>query len=290
MAKESCCSCGCEAVSKKKITIEYLFLDLRTCERCIGTDNVLDEVMITLTPALGTAGFEVEYNKIEMKTAEIAERYKFLSSPTIRVNGHDICKSVSENSCGCCSNISGTDVNCRVFEYNGKTYEVPPKEMLAEAILNAVFGKIEADCSCKEYKLPENLREFYEGKKKINKKGKFTMALFGKINKKVKTTSCCCGRNCDEKSMANKETAESINSGIKVLGSGCAKCNQLEVATKAALEQLGMDTTIEHVTDFSQIAAYGVMTTPALVIDGKVVSCGKVLKTEEIVKILQQVR
>ena len=77
---------------------------------------------------------------------------------------------------------------------------------------------------------------------------------------------------------------------MKVLGSGCAKCNQLEAAAKAALEQLGMDTTIDHVTDFSQIAAYGVMSTPALAIDGKVVSYGKVLKTEEVVKILQKVR
>ncbi|MDD4665939.1 MAG: thioredoxin family protein [Clostridia bacterium] len=75
---------------------------------------------------------------------------------------------------------------------------------------------------------------------------------------------------------------------VKVLGSGCAKCNQLEVATKEALQQLGMETTIDHVTDFSEIAAYGVMTTPALVIDGKVVSYGKVLKTEEVVKILQK--
>jgi small redox-active disulfide protein 2 len=68
------------------------------------------------------------------------------------------------------------------------------------------------------------------------------------------------------------------------------KCNQLEAATKAALEQLGMDTTIDHVTDFSQIAAYGVMTTPALVVDGKVVSFGKVLKIEEVVRLLQKIR
>jgi hypothetical protein len=51
-----------------------------------------------------------------------------------------------------------------------------------------------------------------------------------------------------------------------------------------------MDSTIDHVTDFAKIAAYGVMTTPALVIDGKVVSYGKALKTEEVVKILQKVR
>ena len=51
-----------------------------------------------------------------------------------------------------------------------------------------------------------------------------------------------------------------------------------------------MDTAIDHVTDFAKIAAYGVMTTPALVVDGKVVSYGKVLKTDEVVRILQKVR
>ena len=116
------------------------------------------------------------------------------------------------------------------------------------------------------------------------------MALFGKKKKDEKPTSCCCGGNFDSESMAKAESAKSEGASVKVLGSGCAKCNQLEAATKAALEQLGMDTTIDHVTDFSQIAAYGVMTTPALVIDGKVVSFGKVLKAEEVVKILQKVR
>ena len=51
-----------------------------------------------------------------------------------------------------------------------------------------------------------------------------------------------------------------------------------------------MDTTIEHVTDFSQIAAYGVMTTPALVVDGKVVSYGKVLKKDEAKALIRKVR
>ena len=51
-----------------------------------------------------------------------------------------------------------------------------------------------------------------------------------------------------------------------------------------------MDTTIEHVTDFSQIAAYGVMTTPSLVVDGKVVSYGKVLKKDEAKALIRKVR
>ena len=51
-----------------------------------------------------------------------------------------------------------------------------------------------------------------------------------------------------------------------------------------------MDTSIDHVTDFAKIAAYGVMTTPALVVDGKVVSFGKVLKPDEVAAILRKVR
>ena len=76
----------------------------------------------------------------------------------------------------------------------------------------------------------------------------------------------------------------------QVLGSGCAKCNALEEAVKAALLELHMDEAVDHVTDFAQIASYGVMTTPALVVDGKVVSYGKVLKREEAKALIQKVR
>lgn len=102
------------------------------------------------------------------------------------------------------------------------------------------------------------------------------MALFGK--KKEEAKGCGC-----------KEAAKSA-AGVKVLGSGCAKCNALEDAARAALTELGMDTAIDHVTDFSQIASYGVMTTPALVVDGKVVSYGRVLKKEEAKALILQAR
>ena len=51
-----------------------------------------------------------------------------------------------------------------------------------------------------------------------------------------------------------------------------------------------MDTAVEHVTDFAEIAAYGVMSTPALVVDGKVAVYGKVLKKEEVVELLHKLR
>lgn len=111
------------------------------------------------------------------------------------------------------------------------------------------------------------------------------MALFG-FGKKKTEESCCCGGCCGD---AAETTAAAGSSGellVKVLGSGCAKCNQLESAVKEAMKQLGLDPVVEHVSDYAQIAAFGVMSTPALVINGKVVSSGKVLKTEEIVRLL----
>jgi small redox-active disulfide protein 2 len=115
------------------------------------------------------------------------------------------------------------------------------------------------------------------------------MALFGMKNKKEETGACCCGGNCNAESMGKAEEAKTGGARIKILGSGCAKCNQLEAAVKEALSQLGLEESVEHVTDYSMIAAYGVMSTPALVVDGKVVSYGKVLKPEEVIAILKKV-
>ena len=116
------------------------------------------------------------------------------------------------------------------------------------------------------------------------------MGLFKRKSKNEENNACCCNGNCDSQQMAEAGKAKAEGSSVKVLGSGCAKCNKLEAATAEALKQLKMDPTIEHVTDFAKIAAYGVMSTPALVVDGQVVSYGKVLKTEEIVSILQKMR
>ena len=74
---------------------------------------------------------------------------------------------------------------------------------------------------------------------------------------------------------------------IKVLGSGCPNCKVLEVNTKKALEELKIKADVEKVTDISKIMEYCIMSTPALIIDEKVVSYGKVLSSNEIKKLLK---
>ena len=73
---------------------------------------------------------------------------------------------------------------------------------------------------------------------------------------------------------------------IKVLGSGCAKCNLLEEAAKRAVAQSGVDATVEKVTDMAAIMGYGVMTTPALVVDGQVRVSGRVPSVDELAALL----
>lgn len=74
---------------------------------------------------------------------------------------------------------------------------------------------------------------------------------------------------------------------IKVLGTGCTNCKRLEANTRQAVEELGLDAVIEKVTDIKDIMKYGVMKTPALVVDGKVKIMGRVPSAEEIKKYLK---
>lgn len=73
---------------------------------------------------------------------------------------------------------------------------------------------------------------------------------------------------------------------IKVLGGGCCKCENLLEAVKEAVAEKGIEAEIEYITDMARIMEYGIMSTPALIVDGKVVSIGRVLKAKEVAKYL----
>jgi small redox-active disulfide protein 2 len=73
---------------------------------------------------------------------------------------------------------------------------------------------------------------------------------------------------------------------IKVLGGGCRNCENLLAAVKEAVSEKGIEAEIEYVTDMSKIMEYGIMSTPALMVDNKVVSMGRVLKAKEVMKLL----
>ena len=179
---------------EKEIKIEYLFLDLNTCDRCIGTDGVLDEVVDVLRPVLELAGYQVIYQKQEITNVQLARKYRFLSSPTILVNGQDIFGTIAESDCGCCGDIAGVQVDCRVFEHDGKTYEVPTKEMLVDAILRTLYNP--SSRCCEAYQLPENLKRFFEGKTQKTA----SSCCCGPVSK-TDAAACCCSTNKNVVSM-----------------------------------------------------------------------------------------
>lgn len=74
---------------------------------------------------------------------------------------------------------------------------------------------------------------------------------------------------------------------IKVLGTGCANCKKLEANVKEAVNELGLDASVKKVEDIKDIMAYGVMRTPAIVVDEKVKVMGRVAKVEEIKEMLR---
>lgn len=74
---------------------------------------------------------------------------------------------------------------------------------------------------------------------------------------------------------------------IQVLGTGCAKCKQLTANAEEAVARLGLDAQVEKVEDLREIVKFGVMTTPALAVDGKVVAAGKLLSPEAVIALLR---
>lgn len=171
MAENTCgCRCTdsgcCSPPQIKKLTIDFLYLDLSICERCQSTEKNLDAAMDEVSTVLRAAGYELIVNKVNITSKELAMQHEFLSSPTIRVNGKDIALEVKESSCKDCGELCGDDVDCRVWTYDGIDYNEPPKALIINAILKEVYGNEGNGQKKKEnYHLPENLVKFFDGKK-----------------------------------------------------------------------------------------------------------------------------
>lgn len=160
------CSCGCTSdcckptQENKKINIDFLYLDLSVCQRCQGTEDSLDGAIEDVSAVLKAAGYDITVNKIHISTKELAIKYEFISSPTIRINGKDIALELKESNCKDCGDLCGDDVDCRVWIYEDKEYASPPKEMIVNAILREVYNPGH-DAEKNEYKMPENLETFF---------------------------------------------------------------------------------------------------------------------------------
>lgn len=109
--------------------------------------------------------------------------------------------------------------------------------------------------------------------------------------KKAPACACNCGCSASEVSEVSNDCCPEAKEGIcciKVLGAGCKSCHQQYENVKEAVKTLGLSVEAEYITDMEKVMEYGVMTMPAIVVNEKVVSQGKVLKTSEVEKLLNK--
>ncbi len=176
--QKSSCGCGCKPASSatpakggcscentKEVKIDFLYLDLTVCSRCQGTESTLVQSLEEVTKLLTSAGYRVKLNKIHINSIETAIAHRFVSSPTIRVNGVDIVSNTLESECKDCGDFCGDTVDCRDWLYEGKRYTEPPKEMVINAILKSVYVPSQVSKHKDAYVVPENIVKFFVAKK-----------------------------------------------------------------------------------------------------------------------------
>jgi hypothetical protein len=151
-----------------EITIEFLFVDLTSCMRCVGTDQSLEMALDIVRGVLDATGAAVKVRKTLVETAAQARELRFVSSPTIRINGRDLAFELKESPCGCegCTDGCGEQIACRVWTYRGEEYTEAPVGLIVDAILAEVYGGAPGPARTRHdaYELPENLASFFAGK------------------------------------------------------------------------------------------------------------------------------
>jgi hypothetical protein len=150
------------------ITIDFLFLDLTTCTRCVGTDRNLESALGIVRDVLAATGATVEVRKTLVETAEQARELRFMTSPTLRINWRDIALELKENPCGSevCICGDGEPIACRVWTYRGREYLQAPVGLIVDALLGELYGGVTRPADAPErYELPDNLESFFAGKR-----------------------------------------------------------------------------------------------------------------------------
>ena len=155
------------AAEPRKLDIDFLFLDLNTCTRCVGTNTNLEKALAAVAHVLNLIGVEQKLNKVLIDSAEKAQTHRFVTSPTIRVNGRDIALETKESRCDACTDLCGCNegTQCRVWSYRGEEYTEAPEAMIVEAVLQEVFRppQLASAAAAQNPAVPENLQKFFAG-------------------------------------------------------------------------------------------------------------------------------
>ncbi len=178
LAPEACCGSSIAdasddknketQVAKKVLNIDLIVIDLSTCRRCVPTGDQLKRAVDLLGPVANVLGIELKHREIVAQTPQEAMNHALLSSPTIRLNGHDIAQDIRESLCESCGDLTNGNimVDCREWHYRDKTYFAAPLPLLVEAIMGAMLN-IDAPpiVPAPITELPANLQRYFDNKR-----------------------------------------------------------------------------------------------------------------------------
>lgn len=166
LTSPACCldpKACCASPSATPLRLDAFYLDAVVCERCRNTLSSLDEALELLRPILDLAGIPLTVHRVHIDSLALAKRHRFVSSPTVRVNGVDVAEGLTENECLQCGDLCGDHVTCRTFTYRGKVTTELPVGLIVEAVLRAWLAPVPTP-SLPPYEVPENLKRFFHAK------------------------------------------------------------------------------------------------------------------------------
>jgi hypothetical protein len=157
-----------EAYSRRTITVDFLYLDDQTCERCLGTGAALETALDRVEPILDAMDVGIALRDVHVSTLAAAEATRLAVSPTVRIDGRDVQPDYVENACESCGDLCGCvgDVTCRLWRYRGEEHATAPVDLLVEALVRAVAAtgaRFDRPAENDAGGLSSNVREFFEG-------------------------------------------------------------------------------------------------------------------------------
>lgn len=177
---DGCCDSRPDASSDvpsttKSLDVELLVIDLEVCARCVPTGEQLRSAIELVTPAANAMGVRIDYRETIVQTPQEAKARALLSSPTIRVNGHDIQQDIRESECESCGDLTegSAKIDCREWHYRGQVYPAAPLPLLVESLMDALsrIDEMPPVTPAPLETLPENLATYFDKKRVVDGSG-----------------------------------------------------------------------------------------------------------------------
>jgi hypothetical protein len=157
-----------ETYTRRTVTVDFLYLDNESCDRCMGTEDALEAALERVEPVLNALDVGITVRDIHVSTLEAAEATQLAVSPTIRVNGQDIQPNYIENTCESCGDLCerANNVECRLWQYRGEEHSTAPVGLLVESLVQAIAPdgmRSSEPRQSQADQLSSNVRDFFEG-------------------------------------------------------------------------------------------------------------------------------